>query len=181
MERQAEKAAVLGTVIGRISSEFLDPIIDLTFDIAMRGKRLPPPPPAFVQAMQQDGGRIEVDYLGPLAQAQKKFHVTQGATQSMNAVAPLMQMNPQIADLINWDQLALEIMRAYGMPQKIVRDKTEVAQLRQQKAMQQQQAMAQAQQQQLIDKYPLDKDAPAGGPMEELGDQLRKAIKGGQA
>lgn len=179
MERQAEKAAVLGTVIGRISSEFLDPIIDLTFDIAMRGKRLPMPPPAFVRAMQQDGGRIEVDYLGPLAQAQKKFHVTQGATQSINAVAPIMQMNPQVADLINWDQLATEIMRAYGMPQKVVRDPREVMQLRQQRAQQQQQAAAMAQQQQLIAKYPLDKEAPAGGPMEEIGEQLRRAVKGG--
>jgi hypothetical protein len=181
MERQAEKAAVLGTIIGRVSSEFLDPVIDLTFDYAMKGKRLPPPPPEFAKAMIQSGGRIEVDYLGPLAQAQKKFHVTQGATQSIQAIAPIMQMNPNVADLINWDQLVMEMLRSYGMPQKAVNDLRDVAKIRQQKAAQQQQMMAMQQEQQLIDKYPMDKEAPQGSPMEEIGKQLTQALRGGQA
>jgi hypothetical protein len=179
MERQAEKAAVLGTVIGRISSEFLDPIIDLTFDIALRGKRLPPPPPEFAQAMMETNGSLEIDYLGPLAQAQKKFHVTQGAQQSIQAIAPLMQLNPQIADLVNWDQLTMELLQSYGMPQKAIVDLRDVAKLREQRAQQQAAAQQQAQQSQLIDKYPLDKQAPPDSPMEEIGNQLRQALKGG--
>jgi len=179
MERQSEKAAVLGTVIGRISSEFLDPIIDITFDIAMKGKRLPPPPPEFAEAMYKTNGGIEIDYLGPLAQAQKRFHVKQGAQQSLEAVSPIMQINPQVADLINWDQLTMEILHAYGMPQKAIVDLRDVQKIRQQRAVQQAAAMQQQQAQQLIDKYPMDKQAPPDSPMEEIGNQLRDALKGG--
>ena len=176
MERQAEKAAILGTVVGRISSEFLDPVIDLTFDICWKQGKIPPPPRALTETMSKDDARLEVDYIGPLAQAQKRFHVSQGVNQSMQALGPLMQMNPNIADMIDWDQLALEVMRNYGMPESVIKDMREVRRIRQQKAQQQQQQM-QAQQTTEMAKALPNEEPEEGTAMNEMNKQLAAALK----
>ncbi len=175
MERQAEKAAVLGTVIGRIASEFLDPVIDLVFEMAYKARRLPPPPQILIQT---PGVKLEVDYMGPLAQAQKKFHVTQGATQAIQAIIPLAKINQGILDFIDFDELTKEMLEAYGMPQKVIRDKELVAKMREAKQKQIQQQQQQAQLNETIKQYPLDKEAPPDSPMADMSNQLRAAIGG---
>ncbi|MCF7939680.1 MAG: head-tail connector protein [Spirochaetales bacterium] len=175
MERQAEKAAILGSTIGRIASEFLDPVIDHAFEIAFRQRKLPAPPPALIQAVQTQGAQLEIDYIGPLSQAQKKFHVTRGVNQSIQALAPVMQMNPQVADLVDWDQLGMEIMRSYGMPEKVIRDLKQVQQMRKQRQQQQQQMMQQQQANETMKALP--NEMPEDGTaMNSINKQLAAAI-----
>ncbi len=141
MERQGEKAAVLGTSVGRINSELLDPLIEKTFEIAHRAGRMPEVP----EILQEEGGEVKIEYIGPLAQILKRNFASQGITRAMEQIMPLAQMNPEIMDYINFDEMAKELMISGGMPQRIIRDDREVFQLRQQRAaqMQQQQQMQQ--------------------------------------
>lgn len=171
-EMQAEKAAVLGTLIGRLQSEFLDPTIDFMFYNGVKAGRIPPPPPALLQWMVVNGkteGNIKVEYIGPLAQAQKRFHVTQGVIQGLNATLPYAQFRPEILDLYNWDETIRAIAEAQGMPARLVMDEKAVTAIRlarqqaMQKAAQQQQEMAGADAYQKMQKAP-----EAGSPLEKV-------------
>lgn len=154
MERQAEKAAVLGAMIGRLQSECLSPLIERVFGILQRDFRIPDPPPELAQA----GGEIDIEYMGPLAQAQRRFQTNQGVTATLGLIQGLAQTEAlaaqggsQSIDNFNLDELAYQGAQAAGAPQKAVREKKEIAQLRaarmqaQAALMQQQAAMEAAQ------------------------------------
>jgi hypothetical protein len=130
MEMQGEKAVMLAAMIGRLTSEFLDPVIDRSFDIEMEAGRIPPPPPILQKFA---GGPIDVDYMGPLAQAQRKLFKVQGITQLMQTVAPLVEAYPDIVDNFDSDKIALELHSAAGAPVKILRDEKQVQAMRQQR------------------------------------------------
>jgi len=66
-ELQGEKAAILGTRVGNLQSEAFDPLIARVFQIEAEAGRIPKPPDILLQYQH---GPVEVQYLGPLAQAQ---------------------------------------------------------------------------------------------------------------
>jgi hypothetical protein len=144
MERQSEKAAMLGPMIGNLNNDVLNPIFDIVFSKLEEAKRFPPIPPALERYAGEEG--IKIDYIGPLAQAQKRSLQAQGLQRGLEAIVPLMQVRPEIADIINWDETARKMMEAYGMPQKIINREEDVQKTREarQQQMQQQQAMEQA-------------------------------------
>jgi hypothetical protein len=176
VERQGEKAAILGASIGRINQEFLTPVVERTFKIMMRQGRLPPPP----QVLVDEDASFEIDFVGPLAQAQKKYHQTAGLLQSLDLVGPIAQLDPTAMDNIDADALMREALDAFQMPQKAIREEPEVKKIRAARAQQQ----AQAQQQQLallqrsetlknLDK--LNKQKVPGSFIDELDQQLQGA------
>jgi|GEM_PF-409113 len=184
MERQAEKAAVLGTLIGRIASDFLDPLINAMFVFGLRSQRIPAPPNTLAVWMQRTGRRtasLGIDYIGPLAQAQKKFHATRGIKQAMSAVFPIAQIRPEVMDNFNWDEISRELTEAEGLPARLFVDERVVMQIREQKMRAQQEAMQQQQQMQGAEAYQKMKDAPGeGSPMQGINEMLRGAMGGGQ-
>lgn len=140
VERMGEKAAVLGTTIGRLNSECLNPIIDRVFEIELNktSSSIQPIPEALLEFA---GEKVDVDYMGPLAQAQKRLFRTQGVMSSLERIMPIIQANPEVADIIDWDEVSREILDSYGMPQKAIRTKEDVEALRQQREQLQQALM----------------------------------------
>jgi len=168
VERQGEKAAVLGATIGRLNTECMNPIIDRSFRIAMNAGRLPPPP----DALAEYGGDVEIDYLGPLAQAQKRLFKTQGVMRSLEAIGGVAQMMPSVLDNIDQDEVARLIMDSFGMPAKAVKDQSEVDKIRQarQEAAAQEKKMAQMAE--MAKAVPnLQKATEEGSPLEKLEEQ----------
>lgn len=169
MERQAEKAAVMGPLIGRIESDVLDQVVGAQFRQAIKAQRIPPPPPALRRVMQG----MKVEYIGPLAQAQRKFHVQQGIQHAIQSFVPLMQVAPEIRELIPWDELGRELLNSNGMPAALVRDKREFAKRMKKIAEQQAQAQQQAQANELmanadkLGKRP-EPESPMDGIMRQL-------------
>lgn len=173
IERQGEKAAVLGSTIGRISSEMLDPIIDRVFQIEFEAGRLPPPP----EQLAKTGGNITTEYQGPLAQAQARYHKTQGITQSLQALAPLAQFSPSVIDNFDFDALGRTLANEHGMPQAGILDSQQVAEMRQQRMMQQQQMQQQAQEQQGLATFGKMTKAPEpGSPLETYNQKQAAAL-----
>lgn len=175
MERQGEKAAVLGTAVGRINSELLDPLIEKTFIIANRAGRMPEVP----EVLLEEGGEIKIEYIGPLAQILKRNFASQGIKRTMEQILPFIEIKPEILDLFDFDEMAKELMIANGMPQKLVRDEREVFQIRQQRAEQI------AQQQQMAQIETMSKAAPGlnqrteeGSLLAGLNEQLAEAVDG---
>jgi len=144
LERQGEKATVIGGMIGRLTTEFLDPIFERLFIIAARNKWIPEPP----EELLAKGGGISIDYLGPLAQAQKRYLKTQGPLQAMQNVFPMMEAYPQMRHLIDEYKLGRQLLVEGGMPNDFVRDEKQYRSI----VDQENQAMAQAQQAETMEK-----------------------------
>jgi hypothetical protein len=142
MEIQGEKAAAMGPDLGTLNT-VLDIIHAQVFDIEMAAGRIPPPPQIVLDEMVRDeqtgtGGKarlIDVDYVGPLAQAQKRLFKTQGINQGIAALEPLVQL--QIAaqqpvtalDRLKVEETVEEIFDAHGMPVKLMRTDDEVKEI----------------------------------------------------
>lgn len=172
MERQSEKAAIMGTLIGRIESDFLEPVIQFVFGLAAKSGRIPPPPPALIVWMAQNGksrGQLKIEFIGPLAQAQRKFYLTQGIKAALAAVLPVAQVRPEVVDNFDWDGIVRELAAAEGMPARLISDPEIVKAIRDAR-MQAQQAAAQQQQAlQAADMMPKLAQAPQdGSPLQQM-------------
>lgn len=144
IERQGEKAAVLGGILGRVNTEVLQPIIDRTFDIEMSAGRIEPIP----TTLKRKNERIDIVYNSPIAQAQKKYFESNGLVQSLQAIQMVAQIKPETMENFNFDLIARKITQAYGIPSEVLLTENEVQKVRTQREQAQAQAMGQAQQQQ---------------------------------
>ena len=70
IQRNEEKMRLLGPVLGRLQSELLKPLIDRAFALILR-KKLFAEAPAFLS-----GKDIEIEYVSPLAKAQKSTELS---------------------------------------------------------------------------------------------------------
>lgn len=141
MELQGEKAATLSNLIVNLNEALLK-IIQRSFDILMASGELPPVP----MSLQGQAAAMKVDFVGPLAQAQKKYHTMGGTLQALNVVGPIMQMYPNAADFLDGDQLMKAAMEGQGMPARVVREDDDVEKIRAERIKAQQEQMAQQQQ-----------------------------------
>ena len=112
MEKQGEKAIILGASISRLNRESISRTIDLTFDILFRKGIIQPPP----FDVEETDGNIQIEYLGALAQAQKRMFSTQGIKAGIEVAAPIFQLFPETMDLIDADAATGLLLRGYGFP-----------------------------------------------------------------
>lgn len=140
-EKQGEKAAMLAPNIMRLTSECLNPVHDRVFNIEMRAGRLPPLPESLIEAAGQS---IKVDYLGPLAQMQRRLFVMQGIDLTVERALPIRELFPESIDVLDGDELMRITADVNGAPARAIHTEDEVAEIRAQRAkqMQMQQALA---------------------------------------
>ena len=139
IERNEEKIAILGPIIGRQMSEKLDPLIARCFGIMSRRGKFPEPPP------ELSGQQITVEYVSLLARVQK-LYITKAISGTFQDVAEYSQVAPEIWDNIDPDQLFDIVADIRGFPVKARRSKEMLARIRQakQEAAQQQLALEEA-------------------------------------
>jgi hypothetical protein len=137
IQMAGEKAAVLATRTDTLNIEAFNPIIDRVWDIEMDAGRLPPVPDILYEF---GGARLEVDYLGPLAQAQKVMFETQGIKASLETASQIVSVIPDAVDVLNGDEMVREVFKANRAPAKVLRSEREVSGIRQQRMMAQQSA-----------------------------------------
>lgn len=134
-ERHEEKLLMLGPVIERIQSEFLDPMIDRTYSI-MESFGLIPPPPSELQGMQ-----LKVEYVSVLAQAQKLVGVN-ALERTANFVGAMTGLDQGARHKFDVDEAIDEYAESVGASPRVIRSAVEANKRRQ--AEQQQIARAQA-------------------------------------
>jgi hypothetical protein len=139
---QGEKAALMSAFYGRLSAEFLEPMLEDLFSLELLSGRIPRPPESL---MQQDR-KIRLDMVSPLAQMQRRYLMLGSSQQAIAEIAALMQITPQIMENLNLDQQARNIAEAYGLDKRVIYDMADVMRMRQARAQAQQQAMAEARQ-----------------------------------
>jgi len=127
-EIKGEGLVLLSSVIGNMQEEKITPLIMRTYNILRKAGYLPPPPEALVKASLN--GEVKVELDGPLAQNMKAYHQTTGITQGMQALAAVMQLNPDAQVNVNFDELIRQAMSANGMPQTVIREMAEVKKIK---------------------------------------------------
>lgn len=141
-----EKAAVMGSEIGRTESELLDPLIDVTIHLLGQNGMLPEPP-EILRDMPEDA--FDYSYDGPLAQMQKRHYGQQNIIQMLSQVTLVGQVFPESLDWINDDELMQAALDGLDAPENVIRDKRDVQERREARAQAQQQ-QAQMEQMQVM-------------------------------
>lgn len=172
MELQGEKAATLANLIVNLQDP-LYKIIQRSFNILMRTGQLPEPP----EALKNSTTDIKVDFLGPLAQAQKKYHTSGGVAQATQMATAVMQLFPNAGDYIDGDELMKTALEGQGMPANVIREDDDVNGIRQQRVMQQQAQQQQAQQMAMTQSLmqnadKMNKPIEQGSLMQEMNNQM---------
>lgn len=128
---------ILGPTYSRLQSEFLSPLINRCFNLALRDGTIPPMP----EELQQQS--MVPEYISPMARAQRQEDVN-AMDRYEQSLAGLSQIFPQVLDLYDSDEASRLRAQLSGVPAKVIRDKGKVDAMRYE---QEQQAQAAAQQQ----------------------------------
>jgi hypothetical protein len=139
---QGEKAALMSAFYGRLSAEFLEPVLEDLFSIELLSGRIPRPP----DSLWAQDRQLRLDMISPLAQMQRRYLMLGSSQQAIAEIAALVQLNPQIMDNINFDQYVRNLCEAYGLDKRVVIDMADVERMRQARAKQQQALQQQAMQ-----------------------------------
>ena len=140
LERNQEKMAILGPVVQRMQFEFLGRIIERVYNTLDRAHIFPEPEdPEMAQMLAQQD--IKIEYISPLAQAQKMSGLV-NIEQAVAFAGNLSQFDQTILKKMNWAETLNQYFALVGAPAAIKRTDDEYNEL----VQQEQQKMAQMQQ-----------------------------------
>ncbi len=108
MEMVKEKASLLGPSLGRFQSEYFGALIDRELDIRARQGRMTPVPPVL------RGRNYKVRYVSPLNRMMKASAVS-SILQTLEAIAPLVQLDPAVRHHFDFTKAARKIAEATGV------------------------------------------------------------------
>ena len=126
----------LSPIMGRLQSELLEPMVERVFALELRAGRLGPVPPILA------GQNISVEYISPIARAQKAVDV-EAIVETFSIAAQLEQVTPGVIDNLDSDVAIRKIAEAKGVPVQVLVDPQTVVRVREAK-----QALAAQQQKQ---------------------------------
>lgn len=148
MLRAQEKGQLLGPPMGRVQSGLLGPCTEREIDILHQAgvfeRQLGPMPDKLREHFYM-GGEYHVRYEAPLNLAQQAGAGV-GIMQTIQAIAPLAQLTPEVMLIFDPVKAARELARINGVPNKVLRSEKEVDALKaqQEQAQQAQQLLAAA-------------------------------------
>jgi len=130
---------MLGPTAGRLQNDFLDPLLNRTFNMLYRAKKLPPMP----DIVKQNEGVLNIEYVGPMARAQKSI-VVQSTMEWLGNIAQMAEVFPDALDIPNVDKISRETGTLSGVPIKYMNSIDNVTKMRKQRSEDQAQAQATA-------------------------------------
>lgn len=144
LERNQEKMAILGPVVQRMQFEFLGRIIERVYNILDRAHVFPDPEdPELMQMLSSQD--IKIEYVSPLAQAQKMSGLI-NIEQAVAFAGQCAQFEPMILKKMDWSETINQYFSLVGAPAaiKIPDDEYQEIVAQQQQEMQRMQAEQQA-------------------------------------
>lgn len=122
-ERKEEKLLALGPVLENIHGDQLGPVIDRSYTLLERARRLPPPPPEI------QGKDLKLEFISILAQAQKA--VATGSIERFAAfVGNHAAIKPDVLDKYDADQAMDTYGDLIGVPPSLIVDDDKVQAIR---------------------------------------------------
>jgi len=117
----------MGPHLGRVQSEFLDPLIGRVFGILSRSGALPPPPAALTRVPE-----LDIAYVSPMSRAQRSGEAV-AVLRTMELAGGMAQIDPGVVDNLDADAAFRIAAEANGLPATALRGSEAVAERRQQK------------------------------------------------
>jgi hypothetical protein len=148
-QRMAEKVAAFSPTFYRMQVELFTPLMNRVFSLLFRNEDFPEPPESLFVAVGNgaySAALPEISLNGKLAMYIKEME-NQGFLKTIEILAPIAQLRPDIMDNYNLDIITRGIGRNNGVPvawENSEEDRDDIRAQREQ-AMQQQQALANAQ------------------------------------
>ncbi len=112
---------LLGPTMGRLKVDFLDPLIYRTFMILFRAGKLPPPP----QVVRERQAEYQVEYVGPLARAQKN-ETARNTAGWLGQIGSVAETYPDALDIPDWDKALRSIGQNSGVPMEYMVSEGEI-------------------------------------------------------
>jgi hypothetical protein len=108
---------LLGPTLGRMKNNFLDPLMNRSFNILFREGKFPDMP----KVVAENKGELKVEYIGPMPRAQKMQTVSniQNWVTMLGAMAEIF---PDVMDLPDVDNIGKGSARMMGVPDKYITD-----------------------------------------------------------
>lgn len=116
---------LLGPTMGRFKVDWLDPLIYRTFMIRYRAGRLPPPP----DIVRERQAEYQVEYMGPLARAQKN-EIARNTAGWLGQIGAVAETYPDALDIPAWDKALRGIGINGGVPMEYMAPEKEVQERR---------------------------------------------------
>ncbi|WP_375326862.1 portal protein [Candidatus Tisiphia endosymbiont of Nemotelus uliginosus] len=128
--RTEEQYRLMSPMVGRIETEFLNPLITVIYQTLIKYNRVP------ILEGATNPPDIEIEYVSPLSKAQKSSTIS-GVEQVVSFFqrSGISNFYPEIYDNINWDECFKLFCQLRGTPSSILKSEQEVLQLRQQRKM----------------------------------------------
>jgi len=133
--RNEEQMRMMSPMVGRIETEFLNPLIKSIYGILTKYNKLP-----ILEGLENV--QIDISYTSPITRSQKS-----SAISSIEQVIGFFQRSgisnfcPEIYDYINFDECLKLFFELRDAPQRVLKSDQIVQQLRQQRKIAQMQAM----------------------------------------
>ncbi len=150
MARNQEKLQQLGPVVERLQYEFLNRILERVYNILDRSGIFPDIPEELQDIV---GEEFRIEYISPLAQAQKMSGLT-SIEQGIGFIGQAAQFDQTVLDKVNLTEAVANYLAQVGVPAAMIRSDEEVEQIQKQRQEAQAAAEAQAQQQAAIAQAP---------------------------
>lgn len=122
------------STLGRIQTDFLDPLIHLTINILMRNGRVPEAPESVKNK------QFDIAYTGPIPRAQQA-EIANSIEMLMADYTALGEVFPELLDLVDVDKMGRELAKVRGVPTLIMRSEDEVKKIRADRAVKEKEAM----------------------------------------
>lgn len=117
---------LLGPTLGRLQSDYLDPLVQRTFNILYRAGQFGELP---ASVLEQGSGELDIIYTGPLVRAQRA-DIAQGVARWVASLAELGEVAPEVLDIPNWDEIGKELGSLEGVPAKLMNSDAEIKKIR---------------------------------------------------
>lgn len=131
----------LGPMFGRLEGEDYGPTVERTFAVMFRAGMFLPMPEKLA------GAPIRVEYLSPIAKAQK-LQIVRSVFNTLDVIDRMTPYNPDVKDNFDFDDASLQAADALGWPKSAIRGPERVRAIRDAKA---EVAEEQAQRQDILD------------------------------
>jgi len=121
--RITENMVLLGPVVGRLTQDVFDIIIQRLFFMLLRTGKIPPPPSTL------EDQEVEVIYISQLAKAQRASEIL-SLERTLATISGIAEFFPNVLDKIDSDKVVDVVADIHGTDPSIIRDAEEVLKLR---------------------------------------------------
>lgn len=125
--RKEEFIRVIGPVFGRLEADYIGHTVERVFGVMDRAGAFPKRPDVMTEA------KVTFRFQSPIQKARKQMEIA-ALGQSLNFIAPLAEVQPEIMDNFDGDAITRDAPEWAGLPNKWMRPKNKVDEMRKQRA-----------------------------------------------